>query len=289
MIKKEQCSSVVNGRYATIFDIANCTPSTVHGGLRLKGFLKKTTAIKPLITIVTVVYNGADFLEETINSVVEQKYDNIEYIIVDGGSKDGTLDVIKKYEGFIDYWCSQPDSGIYDAMNKGIELSEGCWINFMNAGDVLYNNKVISDIFPISIKATPDIVFGDVHVRSQEGVSVKNLRAFKFTPFNLLLFGTRVVCHQSMFYCKKSIIKYSLDYSFKSELDQWLKLVRSGKRALKVNLTVASYRLGGLGQKHIERNSEEKDLVLKEHFGRLYVLNNLFPIIRRFSFWLIKK
>ncbi|HAH56818.1 MAG TPA: glycosyltransferase, partial [Bacteroidales bacterium] len=85
------------------------------------------------MTVVTVVFNGVEFLEDTIKSVIGQTYDNVEYIIVDGGSKDGTLDIIKKYEYAIDYWVSEPDKGIYDAMNKAIDLGSGDWINFMNA------------------------------------------------------------------------------------------------------------------------------------------------------------
>jgi glycosyltransferase involved in cell wall biosynthesis len=100
----------------------------------------------PLITIITVVFNGEKFLEETICSVVNQTYDNIEYIIIDGGSTDGTLDIIRKYEKKIDYWISEKDKGIYDAMNKGIEIATGEWINFMNAGDRFLNPFIIANI-----------------------------------------------------------------------------------------------------------------------------------------------
>lgn len=90
---------------------------------------------KPLISIITAVYNDKKYLEETIMSVINQTYDNVEYIIIDGGSTDETLDIIKKYEDKIDYWVSERDAGIYDAWNKGIKISRGEWIGFLSAGD----------------------------------------------------------------------------------------------------------------------------------------------------------
>ena len=93
----------------------------------------------PRISIITVVYNGASTLEQTILSVLKQTYSRIEYIIIDGGSKDGTVDIIKKYQDRIAYWVSEPDEGIYDAMNKGIRHASGDWIYFLGADDILYN------------------------------------------------------------------------------------------------------------------------------------------------------
>lgn len=101
----------------------------------------------PLVTVITVVYNAKELLEETILSVLNQTYSNIEYIIVDGGSTDGTLDIIKKYQDKISKYISEPDQGIYDAMNKGMSLSKGQWLNFMNAGDSFYSNDVLQKVF----------------------------------------------------------------------------------------------------------------------------------------------
>ncbi|GHT63967.1 hypothetical protein AGMMS50239_20840 [Bacteroidia bacterium] len=100
----------------------------------------------PKISIVTVTYNAVSVLEETILSIINQIYNNIEYIVIDGGSTDGTLDIIKKYEDRLSYWISEPDKGIYDAMNKGIDRASGDWINFMNAGDLFYSNTIIQEL-----------------------------------------------------------------------------------------------------------------------------------------------
>lgn len=112
------------------------------GGLRTKGYFKKSYEGKPLISVITVVFNGEKYLEETILSVLNQTYDNVEYIIIDGGSTDGTLHIIKKYEHAIDYWVSERDKGIYDAWNKGVKTSNGNWISFLGCGD-RYNKDAL--------------------------------------------------------------------------------------------------------------------------------------------------
>ena len=101
----------------------------------------------PKITIITVSYNCVDTIEKTILSIINQTYSNIEYIIIDGASTDGTVDIIKKYQDRITYWVSEPDNGIYDAWNKGIKASNGEWISFVGADDILINDCIEKYVF----------------------------------------------------------------------------------------------------------------------------------------------
>ena len=107
----------------------------LDGGLRKKQIIKKSQKDKPLVTIITAVFNGEKYLEECIKSLHNQKYDNIEHIIIDGGSTDKTIEIIKKYENKIDYWCQKKDQGIYDAFNIGMKLAKGDYIGFLNSDD----------------------------------------------------------------------------------------------------------------------------------------------------------
>ena len=118
--------------------------------------------MQPKISIITVCYNAVQIIEETILSVINQTYTNIEYIIIDGGSNDGTVDIINKYNDKISYWVSEPDKGIYDAMNKGIEKATGEWVNFMNAGDSFCSLSVISELNREGAFDSCDLVYGDV-------------------------------------------------------------------------------------------------------------------------------
>ncbi len=117
-----------------------------EGGLRTQGYFKTSQTNRPLITVVTVVFNGEKFLEETIQSVINQTYDNVEYIIIDGSSTDGTLDIIRKYEHVIDYWVSEKDGGISDAFNKAVVCALGRYINFQGDGDGFYEDDSLARV-----------------------------------------------------------------------------------------------------------------------------------------------
>lgn len=148
----------------------------------------------PLITVITVVLNGEKYLEQTIQSVINQTYPNIEYIIIDGGSTDGTLDIIKKYEDYIDYWVSEKDKGIYDAMNKGVICSLGKYLYFLGSDDVILTESVFSSIFIEKLNKIKNskLIYGNV-------VFKENLEIYdgKFSTYKLCI---RNICHQAIFY-----------------------------------------------------------------------------------------
>ncbi len=133
-----------------------------EGGKRVRGFFRRSFKNKPLITIITVVFNDEKDLENTIRSVLLQKYNNLEFIIVDGGSNGKVITKIKKYENHIDYWISQKDFGIWDAWNKGIKLSTGKFICFLNVGDFFIENSINSIVKRINNNKNIDIIFGAV-------------------------------------------------------------------------------------------------------------------------------
>ena len=151
----------------------------------------------PLISVVTVSYNAVTTIEKTILSVINQNYSNIEYIVIDGGSIDGTVDIIKKYADKITYWVSEPDKGIYDAMNKGIIVATGEWINFMNTGDTFYNENVFSEIFELN-SYTEDVISGCAQLANHK--IWKPLDSKKMTLMDFYISG---FCHQATFIKKK--------------------------------------------------------------------------------------
>lgn len=165
----------------------------------------------PQISIITVTYNAAQVLEQTIQSIIQQIFTDYEYIIIDGGSTDGTLDIIRQHANNITYWCSEPDEGLYDAMNKGMKAAKGKYVWFMNAGDEVYSPATLSSIFKIS-SIDADVYYGDAMFFTKEGKEI-GLRS-EVTPHQLpakltwqsMQYGM-VVCHQS-FIAKREVAPF---------------------------------------------------------------------------------
>lgn len=169
--------------------------------------LKMNNQKKNTVSIITVVFNDVINIEKTITSVINQTYKNIEYIIVDGGSTDGTVDVIKKYEQYIACWISEPDKGIYDAMNKGIGIATGDFINFMNSGDTFYKPNTIEQLFSVA-DISAGVIYGDTNVLMDIGDFIKlgkPVTSKNYMPF----------CHQAVFVLTAIAKKLNFETSYK--------------------------------------------------------------------------
>jgi len=258
-----------------------------EGGLRTQGYFKANLEVKVLITIVTVVNNGEQFLEETILSVINQTYDNIEYIIIDGGSTDATLGIIRKYEHAIDYWVSEKDSGIYDAMNKGIDLATGEWINFMNGGDCFFTEMVLNEVFFNDYSEETDILYGNHQVRYSSGRkrdvqagNIKNL--WKGSQF----------CHQASFtranYHK--LFKFNLCTKIVADFEFFYDAWKNQASFKAIPLTVASFEAGGVSDiKRIDSilgwwQIVDKSFIVNKYYIFVLVKELLKEIIKKKAF-----
>lgn len=236
-----------------------------YGGVRNKSYFKKSYKNKPLISVVTVVYQGKKYLNKTINSVLDQAYDNVEYIIIDGGSTDGTLDIIKQYDECIDYWVSEPDTGIYNAMNKGIGLCTGEYVAFLNADD-WYNTGALQSVADLICSNRYDYIYGDISL-IKDGVSARVI-----TPGVYKYKIDMPICHQALFVKKSILLKlgFNEDYKILADYDLVLQLINSNYSSYYLNEILANFRYGGLSS--TTDKSGEYFKVLSEHFGLLHAV-----------------
>ena len=249
------------------------------GGLRTQSYFKKNLPDKPLITVITVVFNGEKYLEQTIQSVLNQTYENVEYIIIDGASTDGTVDIIKKYENQIDYWVSEPDGGIYAAMNKGIKLAAGEVIGILNSDD-WYELDAVQNVLNVFLQEKPDVVYGNLMLVYSD-IGLTKISA----PTIELMKKTGTINHQAVF-VKNSIYKkhlFNLNYKIAADYDLILKLMKNGYIFNYCNELIAYMRAGGASGSVFTIFEQYK--VQKKYFGLLYamkiLLTQIFYFLRR--------
>ena len=202
---------------------------------------------KPLISIVTVSYNAATTIEQTILSVINQDFEDFEYIIVDGGSTDGTVDIIKKYQDKITLWVSEPDRGIYDAMNKGIRLAKGEWINFMNAGDSFSNENTLNTCIQAILKhSNIEVIYSDVN-RFLNGNFIEKSILYHENKYSVRS-ACFAICNQACIY-KSNLHEIYGEYLVNKDLvtaDYLFLSLISKEKFHKVNTPIANYDMAGV-------------------------------------------
>ena len=184
-----------------------------EGGLRTRGKYKQSTPDSPLLSVVTVVFDGEATLQRCIDSVAGQEYDNVEFIVIDGGSTDATLDILRGASDRIDYWVSEPDSGIYDAMNKGVTLITGDFVLFLGCDDTLLG--FTSDLAR-QLTDPRCIYYGDVFIPSR-GCTFDG-------PFNRLKLTHTNICHQAILYPALVFEKYRYNLIYRLLADHELNM-----------------------------------------------------------------
>lgn len=208
--------------------------------------------VRPYISIITVVYNAEDQIEKTIQSVIDQKCSQLEFIIIDGGSTDNTVNIIQKYTKYIDFWVSEPDDGIYDAMNKGMNVAKGSGLLFLNAGDYFVGRVISSNL---KVPCFLNVKYYN-HFGSLTNIKIKN---YKFGIPN---------CHQGIVF-ENSGIKYSLKYKIASDYDFYLK---HGYMTLPTIETsgYVYYDNEGFSKNNLRERDKEIQNIINHYFGVLY-------------------
>ena len=238
-----------------------------EGGLRIKNINKK-----PKFSLITVVLNNKELLEKTIKSVLNQNFKNFEYIIIDGGSNDGTLEILKKYNDKIDYWLSERDNGIYDAFNKGMELSKGDYLGIINSDDTYRSNALNIISKYINKNENIDFIFGSVQKRW--GL----LSGYK--PWKIFFTWGFYTSHSTGFFIKRTSAKkvgfYSLKYKYHSDYDYFFRMIVKEKLkgiGSKKKEIFGIFRRGGFSSKvnFIDHFYEELQIRLDNGQSKIFV------------------
>ncbi len=232
----------------------------------------------PLLSIITVVYNGAYFLHGTARSVLAQTYPHIEYIIVDGGSTDHTLTTIKLVEfanekllnAKILRWVSERDNGLYDAMNKGLRMATGDFVWFLNAGDELPDAQTVEKMM---LKCGPetDVLFGETTLVTftRYPLGTRSELTTQKLPAKLTWQSMRkgmVVCHQS-FVARKAIAPNFMEGNLAADIDWVIEVLKKSRQNVRTGLVLSYYLTGGVSKQRHRQSLWDRYDVLKKHFG----------------------
>lgn len=241
-------------------------------------------AAQPKISIITVVYNAAALIERTIKSVLSQTYSNIEYVVIDGASSDGTFEIIEKYSSQIALIHSGKDNGIYDAMNRGLKDATGDFVLFLNAGDELYAKDTIELVFK---SGNADVYYGNTAIVNELGTVLGDRR---LTPPQVLTWKSlkygMCVSHQSFIARKTLCEPYNLDYKISADIDWVIRVLKQSKTTCNTQNYISKFLAGGTSNKRRKKALLERFSIMIKHYGFFSTLLNHLVILFR---WPIHK
>ncbi len=248
----------------------------------------------PRLTIITITYNAEKFLERTLLSVQKALHgfdpDQLEYLIIDGRSKDNTLAIASRF-GFITKTISEPDKGLYDAMNKGLAKATGDYVWFLNAGDEVYDSLVLVQLFT-ALKKDADIYYSDAMFVREDGSEV-GLRS-RYTPHALSQyikwqdFSTGMkICHQAFIVKRKLAPLYDIT-NLSADIDWEIVCLKKSEKTIFLPCVLCKYLLGGTSVQNHRKSLFDRFRVLRKHFGLIPTVLNHILIFWR-SFWFARK
>ena len=228
--------------------------------------------LTPKFSVITVCYNAQATLEDTIQSVIAQTYHHVEYIIVDGASKDRTLSIINRYRDRIATVVSEPDKGLYDAMNKGLRLATGDYVCFLNAGDSFHEDDTLQQMVHTLRELTelPDVLYGETELVDAEGhfVRMRRLQAPEHLTWRSFRHGM-LVCHQA-FFAKRTLAEpYDLSYRFSADFDWCIRIMKKSKVLHNTHLTLIDYLEEGMTTRNHKASLHERFRIMARHYGWL--------------------
>lgn len=240
--------------------------------------------LKPKFSIITITFNAATVIEHTLKSVLEQSYGNYEYLLIDGGSTDDTVAKAKASGVAFSHIVSEPDKGLYDAMNKGIRLASGDYLCFLNAGDAFHGKDTLQAIVKAieNEEELPDVLYGETAEVDAERnfVRMRRLKAPAKLDWRSFRHGM-LVCHQA-FYARREIAPlYNLEYRLSSDVDWCIRVMKRARKLVNVNAVVIDYLQNGLSIQNHRASLKERFRIMSRHYG-------LLPTIGRHLWFVIR-